>query len=79
MSTPSGNDQGPSLLAASYSLIFLSAIAVTLRFYGRYVERKVGFWWDDWLSLVALVRHLQQIFDDSANIYDRRLFSSIAV
>ena len=48
-------DKGPQVNAVSYSFLVLSTIAVLLRFWGRMVAHKAGFWWDDWLSLVALV------------------------
>lgn len=48
--------RGPDVLAVSGAMIALSTIAVGLRIWGRFVGRKSGLWWDDWLSLAALVR-----------------------
>ena len=48
-------DQGPEVVKFQYVWGVLATIAVILRFCGRYATRTAGFWWDDWLSLVALV------------------------
>ena len=48
-------NRGPQVNAISYAMLVLATIAVILRFWGRYVAKKAGFWWDDWLSLTALV------------------------
>ena len=55
MSTHINEDKGPRVNAANYAFLVLSTIAVILRFCGRFVGHKAGFWWDDWLSLTALV------------------------
>ena len=55
MSTYTIEDVGPQLNAVSYAFLVLSTIAVSLRFCGRMVAPKAEFWWDDWLSLAALV------------------------
>ena len=36
-------------------MIALSTLAVALRFWGRFATHRTGLWWDDWLSLAALV------------------------
>lgn len=43
----------PTLIAADVTLICLSAIAVALRFLSRRISG-AGFWWDDWVILVAM-------------------------
>lgn len=48
--------KGSSILAVSGAMIALSTVAVALRFWGRYIAHKNVLWWDDWLSLAALVR-----------------------
>ena len=55
MSTRTIEDKGHQLNAVSYAFLVLSTMAVALRFCGRFVAHKAGFWWDDWLSLAALV------------------------
>ena len=55
MSGTAIQDQGPRISATSYIMLVLATIAVILRFWGSYVGRKAGFWWDDWASLAALV------------------------
>ena len=55
MSPPTIEDKGFQVNAVSYAFLVLSTIAVALRFCGRYVAHKAGFWWDDWLSLASLV------------------------
>ena len=55
MSTHTAGDKGPQLNVVCYVFLVLSTIAVLLRFCGRMVAHNAGFWWDDWLSLVALV------------------------
>ena len=69
MSTHSTGDKGPQVNATSYAFLVLSTIAVVLRFCGRFVAPKSGFWWDDWLSLAALVRlpHLTLCISSSNN------------
>ena len=47
-------DKGPILLAATVVVYALAGVAVFLRFLSRRLSR-VGYWWDDWLALVALV------------------------
>lgn len=37
------------------ALMVLSAVAVMVRFWSRFVERKGRFWWDDWTCLLAAV------------------------
>ncbi|KAL9066444.1 MAG: hypothetical protein Q9161_007583 [Pseudevernia consocians] len=54
MSTHMTEDKGPQVSAVNYAFLVLSSIAVILRFCGRFVAQKAGFWWDDWLSLAAL-------------------------
>ncbi len=51
--------QGPNVLAVAAVMISLSTIAVGLRVWSRFVGNKAGLWWDDWLSLAALVRKAQ--------------------
>lgn len=51
--------RGPEILAVSGTMIALTTIAVALRFWARLVAPKNGLWWDDWLSLAALVRHFR--------------------
>ena len=48
-------NRGPQVNAANYAFLVVVTIVVVLRLYGRYVAHKAGFWWDDWLSLTALV------------------------
>ncbi|KAL9118101.1 MAG: hypothetical protein Q9187_005355 [Circinaria calcarea] len=47
-------DKGPILLAATIAVYTLAGVAVFLRFLSRRLAR-VGYWWDDWLALMALV------------------------
>lgn len=55
MSTLMTEDRGSQVNAVNYAFLVLSTIAVILRFWGRFVAHKARFWWDDWLSLAALV------------------------
>ena len=55
MSTYEIEDKGRQVVSISYAFLALSTIAVVLRFCGRLVGHKAGFWWDDWLSLASLV------------------------
>lgn len=48
-------DQGHSVMKFQYTWGALTTIAVILRFCGQYAARTADLWWDDWLSLVALV------------------------
>jgi hypothetical protein len=48
-------DKGPQIRAVTYAMLVLATVAVALRFWARSVALKAGFWWDDWLSLAALV------------------------
>ena len=48
-------DQGHYVMKFQYTCGAISTVAVILRFCGRYAARTADFWWDDWLSLVALV------------------------
>jgi hypothetical protein len=48
-------NQAPRIIGVSASLIAISAIAVALRFLARWRSR-VGFWWDDWVILAAMVQ-----------------------
>lgn len=48
-------DQGHIVMKLQYTWGALTTIAVILRFAERYAARTAGLWWDDWLSLVALV------------------------
>lgn len=57
MAEPTVPNQGPHIDAAAYIMLILVTIAVALRFCSRYVAHKAGFWWDDWLALIALVRY----------------------
>ena len=56
MVEPAVPNKGPRLDAAAYIMLVLVTIAVALRFCSRYVSHKAGFWWDDWIALIALVR-----------------------
>lgn len=56
MNSTATQDRGPQLVAASIILLLLSTIAVALRILGRLITTNSGLWWDDWLSLAALVR-----------------------
>ena len=47
-------DKGPILLATTVAVYSLAVVAVFLRFLSRRMSR-AGYWWDDWLALVALV------------------------
>lgn len=58
MVEPGAEDRGPEIVAVSSALIALATVAVTLRFWSRFVGKKAGLWWDDWLSLAALVRSI---------------------
>ena len=51
------DSRGPEVLAVSGVMIALTTIAVSLRFWARFVVPRVQLWWDDWLSLTAVVRH----------------------
>ena len=55
MGSDSTGDQGPGVVKFQYAWGVLATIAVILRFCGRYTTRTAGFWWDDWLSLIAFV------------------------
>ena len=48
-------DRGPQINAVNYAFLVITTVAVLLRFWGRMVALKASFWWDDWLSLTALV------------------------
>lgn len=48
--------RGSEILALSAIMIVFSTIAIGLRFWGRHIAHRCGLWWDDWLSLPALVR-----------------------
>ena len=50
----STQDEGPMLIAVSVFFIVVTTIVVPLRFFARYLAN-VGFWWDDWILLVAWV------------------------
>lgn len=47
-------NRGPAIDAVQLSMVVSTTIAVALRFIGRRVAH-VGFWWDDWALLAALV------------------------
>lgn len=49
--------RGPDVLAVSGAMIALTTISVSLRFWARFVVPRGHLWWDDWLSLAALVRY----------------------
>ena len=49
-------DKGPHILAVTYVMLVLATIAIALRFCARYIAHNSTVWWDDWASLVALVR-----------------------
>ena len=55
---PAMADRGPYVDNVNYVFLILATVAVALRFYGRYIAHKAGYWWDDWLSLAALVSSL---------------------
>lgn len=50
-----GDDRGPQIEAVTIFMLVLATVAVTLRLLARYISARAGFWWDDWLSLAALV------------------------
>ena len=47
--------QGSNVLAVAAVMISVSTIAVGLRVWSRLIGSEPGLWWDDWLSLAALV------------------------
>ena len=49
------DDRGPRINAIVYALFTLTTLAAFLRCWAKRVAHNVGFWWDDWLSLLALV------------------------
>lgn len=51
------DDLAPALLIVYSTFLFLSTVAIIIRFWSRTVgfgERK--YWWDDWTALLAWVR-----------------------
>ena len=56
MAATSVPDRGPLIIAVCSVLISLTVLAIALRFLSRRLA-KAGFWWDDWLSLLTLVRN----------------------
>lgn len=46
--------QQKGLVAEDSVLALLAAVAVVLRFWSRRLSR-AGYWWDDFMSIVALV------------------------
>lgn len=46
---------GLDVLAVSVISIALTTLVVSLRFWARFVLPHGRLWWDDWLSLAALV------------------------
>ena len=50
----------PGLLATCALMIILSSVAVGLRFASRKLAG-VGFWWEDWMCLAALVSRVLEI------------------
>jgi hypothetical protein len=61
-------NQGRSILATIYVFLVLSTLAVALRFWSRHVAHRAGFWWDDWVVLIALVS-LGTLFLSDFTIY----------
>ena len=55
MAQPAAGDRSPQIVAISGTMITLVTVAVALRIWGRHAARQAGLWWDDWLSLAALV------------------------
>ncbi len=52
--SPSPANDGGQLIGLAIFFIIFTSIIVLLRFYARYLAR-AGFWWDDWILLVAYV------------------------
>jgi hypothetical protein len=57
------DDRGPGLRAFVIVLLIVMILSITLRFWSRALAKAGAdptprFWWDDWLSLLALVTHL---------------------
>ena len=50
-----GSGRQPVVLGVSIFLTVLSIVAVSLRLYSRRISR-IGFWFDDWAVVIALVR-----------------------
>lgn len=66
MSSSTADDKGPRITTVSVVMLVLATTAVALRFWGRYIAHKAGYWWDDWLALASLV--CQSSLQISANI-----------
>jgi hypothetical protein len=58
-SLPGANDDlSGIIIAEAIPSIIIPIIAVALRFWSRWINKKVNvprFWWDDWLCLASLV------------------------
>lgn len=65
-------DKGPHLARICSVMIVISAIAVVLRFLSRRVV-KAPLLWDDWVILLAMVRHSTVIEVPSDALFSRRL------
>lgn len=51
------NESQQAKLYAAYSITYaLAVVAVALRFLCRLSIKRTALWWDDWMSLLALVR-----------------------
>lgn len=51
------NESQQAKLYAAYSITYaLAVVAVALRFLCRLSINRTALWWDDWMSLLALVR-----------------------
>ena len=49
-------DKGYHVVEAAIAAIVVSTVAVILRCISRGLA-KAGFWWDDWIILISLVRN----------------------
>ena len=69
-------DRSSDVLVVAIVMIVVSTLAVGLRCWSRYVAHKAEMWWDDWLSLLALVSLILFALSDEAN---HGVLSSIAI
>ena len=65
-------NRGPAVVAVCWVLLSFLATTLILRFVSRKLSR-AGFWWDDWLALLCLVRVLVVTFDQGALKLIRRV------